>query len=122
MRQLAVVVVGGSLIGLRYWNAIDAVPWPLQLGFVALVTFAVGFATGSRGWLAAVAAFAVGHVLWVLVELRPSPPWAASDVWGWEQWGIFLITLLPTAIGASVLGALGAWVRRAALPARRVPA
>ena len=51
------------------------------------------------------------------VELRPSPPWAASDVWGWDQWGIFLVTLLPTAIGASVLGA---WVRRAALPARRV--
>jgi len=122
MRQLVVVVVGGSLIGLRYWNTIDAVPWQLQLGFVALVTFAVGFATGPRGWLAALASFAIGHVLWIFLELRPSAPWAASDVWGWEQWGIFLVTLLPTAIGASVLGALGAWVRRAALPMPRVPA
>lgn len=114
MREFAIVVVGGGLIGLRYWNEIDAVPWPLHLGFMALVTFAAGFLTGRRGWLAALAAFVIGHALWVLVELRPSAPWAASDVWGWDQWGIFLFYLLPTAIGAALLGALGSWTRRAA--------
>lgn len=117
MLQLAIVAVAGTLIGLRYWNAIDAIPWPLQLGFVALVTFAVGFLVGRGGWLAALTAFVIGHALWVFIELRPSAPWA-SDVWGWEQMGIFLGTLVPTAIGAAILGGLGSWIRRASRSSR----
>ena len=105
MRFLVPVVVGGVFIGLRYWNELDAVPWPIQLGFVVFVALAGGFVVGRRGWLAALAAFVIGHALWVAVELRSSSPWSASDVWHWTQWGIFLTTLLPTAIGAAVLGA-----------------
>ena len=112
MRFLLAVLVGGMLIGAMYWNELDAVTWPLQLGFLSLVALAVGFVVGRRGWLAALAAFVVGHALWVAVELRPSLPWAASDVWAWEQWGIFLVTLVPTAAGAMILGALGAWLSR----------
>jgi hypothetical protein len=112
MRFLVPVVVGGVLIGLRYWNELNAVPWPIQLGFVAFVALAVGFVVGRRGWLAALAAFVIGHGLWVAVELRPSLPWSASDVWGWDQWGIFIVTLLPTALGAAVLGGLGGWIAR----------
>ena len=113
MRFLLAVLGGGVLIGARYWNELDAVPWPIQLGFVALVALAVGFVVRQRGWLAALAAFVIGHALWVAVELRPSLPWAASDVWGWEQWSIFLVTLMPTAAGAMALGALGAWIGHA---------
>jgi hypothetical protein len=91
---------------------VDAVPWPIQLGFKAFVAFVVGFVAMRRGWLAALAAFVIGHALWVAVELRPGPPWSGSDVWDWTQWWIFLITLLPTALGAAVLGAFGAWVGR----------
>jgi hypothetical protein len=98
MRFLLAVLGGSVLFAARYWNELDAVPWPIQLGFMSLVALAVGFAVGRRGWLAAFAAFVVGHALWVAVELRPSRPWAASDV--------------PTAAGAMILGALGAWVGR----------
>lgn len=114
MRFVLAVLGGGALIAARYWNELDAVPWPIQLGFLSLVALAVGVVVGRRGWLAALGAFVTGHALWVAVELRPSLPWAASDVWGWEQWGIFLVTLVPTAAGAAVLGALGAWVGRLA--------
>jgi hypothetical protein len=116
VRFLLSVVVGGVMIALVYWNELDAVPWPIQLGLKAFVAFAVGFVVLRRGWLAALAAFVIGHALWVAVELRPSMPWAGSDVWDWTQWEIFLITLLPTALGAAVLGALGAWVRRLQAP------
>lgn len=112
MRFLLAVAGGSVLIGLRYWNEVDAVPWPVELGFMVFVAFAVGFVVEHRGWLAALAAFGIGHALWVAVELRPSLPWAASDNWGWDQWGIFVATLLPTAFGAAVLGGLGAWVSR----------
>jgi hypothetical protein len=121
MRFLFAVEFGGGLIALTYWNEVDAVPWPIRLGFMASIAFAVGFGVGRRGWLAALAAFIVGHVLWVAIELRPSAPWAASDVWGWTQWGIFLWTLLPTALGAAVIGGLGSWVRRLVSVRRRAP-
>ena len=96
-------------IGLRYWNELDGVPWPLQLSVVALVAFAVEFIAGRRGWLAALAAFVIGHAGWVVIELRPSLPWAASDVWGLDQWAVFMVTLVPTAFGAALLGLLGEW-------------
>jgi hypothetical protein len=113
MRSVFAAALGGVLIAFRYWNEVDAVPGPVQLGFLVFVAFAVGFVAGHRGWLAALVAFVIGHALWVAVELRPSMPWAASDVWGWTQWGIFVVTLVPTAFGAAVLGELGAWVGRA---------
>lgn len=128
MRSLLAVAVGGVLIGLVHWNEFDGLPWPLQLGFMAFAALAVGYVAGRRGWLAALAAFVVGNTLWVAVELRPSLPWAASDVWGWEQWSMFLVTLLPTAFGAAVLGWLGGRVghslarRFIGSPADRSPA
>ena len=118
MRFLLSVAIGGALISVVQWNEIDAIPWPVKIGFMVLVAFAVGFVVARRGWLAALAAFVVGQALWVAIELRPSMPWAASDVWGWDQWAIFVLTLLPTALGAAVLGGLGAWVRRA-VPTRQ---
>jgi hypothetical protein len=111
-RFLISVVIGGCLIGLRYWNEIDSVHWLAQLSFIALVAFAVGFFAGRLGWLAALAASVIGHALWVGIELRPSLPWAATDVWDWAQWQIFLVTLLPTAFGAAVLGGIGEWAAR----------
>lgn len=41
--------VGGAHIGLCYWNEIDAGPWPLQLAFLTLVAFAVGYFVVRRG-------------------------------------------------------------------------
>lgn len=122
MRFLLAVEFGGGLIALTHWNELDAVPSPIRLAFVAFIAFAVGFGVGRRGWLAALAAFIVGHALWVAIELRPSAPWAPSDVWDWTQWGIFLGTLLPTALGAAVIGGLGGWVRRLVSIRRRAPA
>jgi hypothetical protein len=112
IRVVAAVLFGGVLMGLRCWNEVDAVHWAVQLAFVALVALVVGFVAGHGGWLPALTAFALGHALWVGVELRPSMPWAASDVWDWTQWRIFITTLLPTAFGAAILGAVGAWLRR----------
>jgi hypothetical protein len=60
MRFLLAVEAGGGLIGLTYWNELDALPWPIRLGFMAVVAFAVGFAVGPRGWLAALAASSSG--------------------------------------------------------------
>ena len=58
--------------------------WVLQLGSLALIAFLVGFVVKRRGWLAASGAYVGGVVLFVLVDLRPTPPWAfISSVIGW---------------------------------------
>lgn len=107
MRFAAAALTGGALVGLRYWNELHWVPWPVQLGFLALVAVVVGAVVGPKGWLAALTAFLIGHALWIGIELGPSMPWAGSDVWGWEQWRDFLLMLSPTALGATLLGWLG---------------
>jgi len=104
---LLAVLVGASLIGLRYWNELGFVHWSLQLAWVGIVATAIGFVTGRRGWAAALAAYAIGVALWVTIELRPSPPWAGADVWDWQQWGGFILTLTPVGLGAAVLGWVG---------------
>ena len=90
MRFLLVTAAGGVVFGLldgglRNNDGLRSVHPLILLGLLALVAFATGFAARRRGWLAALGAFVLGTALWVGIELRPSPPWAASDVWGWDS-------------------------------------
>ena len=114
MRFLLVTAAGGVVFGLldsalRNNDGLRSVHPLILLGLLALVAFATGLAARPRGWLAALAAFVLGTALWVGIELRPSPPWMASDVWGWDQWGMFGLTMMPTTLGVAAFGAVGAW-------------
>jgi hypothetical protein len=89
--------------------------WVEQLAYLAtlsLIAFLVGFIVVRRGWLAALAAYVLGVALYVGLYLRPSPPWAPSDVWGLETWISFVLTMLPTTIGSAIVGGIGSWVGR----------
>jgi len=117
MRFLLVTAAGGVVVGLldsglRNNDRLRGVHPLILLGLLALAACATGFAARRRGWLAALAAFVLGTALWVGIELRPSWPWMATDVWGWEQWGLFGLTMMPTALGATAFGAAGAWAAR----------
>lgn len=83
----------------------------LYLGPLIIIALVVGFAAAPRGALAALGGYIVGVVLWVTLQLRPGPP-GSSDVWGYEQWGSFILTLLPSAIGSAIVGAIGSWLAR----------
>jgi hypothetical protein len=110
------VVVGSVLMEGRWGISryLIAPPWVhavLYLGPLIIIALAVGFAAAPRGALAALGAYILGVVLWVTLQLRPGPP-GSSDVWGYEQWGSFILTMLPSAIGSAVIGAVGSWIAR----------
>lgn len=81
----------------------------LSTGLLVLIALAVGVVTAPRGAICAFFGFITGIALWVVLYLRPSPP-ETSDVWGYEQWGSFILSLLPTTIIATGLGALASWL------------
>lgn len=120
MRFVAAVVIGGLVSGLlmpQMWasewlSSTPALSWIALLGIVPL---AVGAVARDRGWAAAAAASLLGLVLWVGLYLRPSPPWAPSDNWSVQTWGMFVVTWLPWVIVAAVLGAIGGWTSRSIL-------
>jgi hypothetical protein len=84
----------------------------LYLATLSLIAFLVGFVVMRRGWLAALAAYVLGVALYVGLYLRPSPPWAPSDVWGLETWISFILTLVPIGIGSAIVAGVGSWVAR----------
>ena len=83
----------------------------LHLGSIALIAFLVGFIVNRRGWLAASSAYLLGIALWVLIDLRPSPPWVPTDVEG-----TWVAVMIAAAIGApwsALCGAAGSWAAHA---------
>ncbi len=83
----------------------------LTLGSLALIAFLVGFAVKRRGWLAAAGAYVIGVALWVVVDLRPSPPWVLSDVRGTWEW--VMATASIGGLWSALSGAAGSWAARA---------
>jgi Na+/proline symporter len=88
--------------GYQVLSSAPALP-PLLLLLLAVV---IGVLVRPRAWLAAASAYLIGVAVWVVVWLRPSPPWAPSDNWFLEAWVQFLLTnvLLPTLIFAAAAG------------------
>lgn len=135
MRYSIAMLVGGLAVGLllaegrlglsRFLVAPMWVGALLYLGPLILIALVVGFFAAPRGALAAFGAYVVGVILWVAFVLRPGPA-ESSDVWGYAQWGYFILTMLPSAIGSAVIGAIGSWLARSRLRraggARAVPA
>jgi len=121
MRSLLVVLVGAVAFALFISKARSGLPelgtpapvlgWVLQLSSLALIAFLVGFVVKRRGWLAASGAYVGGIALFVLVDLRPTPPWIPTDARGsWEAViGMLSIGVPWTALG----GAAGSWAARA---------
>jgi len=121
VRSLIAIPIGALAVGLLRSQMYSGVLRPhesrpplldlmLQLGAVALVAFLIGFVVKRRGWLAAALAYVGGVGLWVVVELRPSPPWVPTDVGGtWEA------VTLAAVIGGSwsaLFGAAGSFAAR----------
>jgi hypothetical protein len=133
-RAAAAALAGAALVGILLsepgseWGVTRFLIAPLwvrslvHLVPLALVAFAVGLAAAPRGALAAFAAFVLGTALWVGLQLKPSLPPGSSDVWGYDQWGSFILTMLPSAIGSAVIGAIASRARSRLFVARRAVA
>lgn len=83
----------------------------IHFGLVALISFLVGFTVKRRGWLAASAAYLIGLSLWVVVDLRPSPPWVPTDVGG--TWEAVALRAVIGGVWSAFSGAAGTWIARA---------
>jgi hypothetical protein len=118
MRSVIALLIGAATVGAYLGQARSGVLSPqasrpalldaaIQFGLLALIAFLIGFVVRRRGWLWASAAYLIGLALWVIVELRPSPPWVPTDVSGtWEAVG--LRALIGVAWSA-LSGAAGSW-------------
>lgn len=103
VRSFAAALIGGAAFG-ALMPGMPAFQWlsqspPLRVLSLVLVALVIGLVVTRRGWLAAAAAYVVGIALWILIYLRPSPPWAPSDVWFLETW----ITFVGTQLGIALL-------------------
>ena len=103
MRFFAAVLIGGAVFGtlmpgMPAFQGLSQAPGLRVLSLV-LVALVIGLMVTRRGWLAAAAAYVVGIALWIVIYLRPSPPWAPSDVWFLETW----ITFVGTQLGFALL-------------------
>lgn len=88
--------------------------WDPLLEGTAVILTAVGVGSlgRPRAWLRATICYFIGVVWWVATDLRPSPPWSASDVWGSAQWAMFAVSLTPSFGLVAILGAVGGWLRK----------
>jgi Na+/proline symporter len=122
MRSALAILVGAAAVALYMGQARSGFLSPqastpallqaaISFGMPALIAFIVGFVVRRRGWFAAAAAFLIGLALWVVVELRPSPPWVPTDVGGtWEAVGLRAIIF---GVWSALCGAAGSWTARA---------
>lgn len=122
MRSVVALVVGAAAFGVYLGQARSGVLSPqasrpalldavIQFGLLALFAFLIGFVVLRRGWLWALAAYLIGLALWVVVELRPSPPWVPTDVGGtWEAVGL---RALIGGVWSALSGTAGSWAARA---------
>lgn len=124
MRSFIAILIGavavGVFIGQTYSGALRPqasmpllLQQALQLGSFALIAFLVGFVVKRRGWLAASAAYLLGLALWVVVVLRPSPPWVPTDVEG--TWVAVILGAIIGGPWSALAGAAGSWAARSRL-------
>ena len=118
MRSVIALLIGGATVGVYLGQARSGVLSPqasrpalldaaIQFGLLALIALLIGFVARRPGWLWASAAYLVGLTLWVIVELRPSPPWVPTDVGGtWEAVGL---RALIGGVWSALSGAAGSW-------------
>ena len=124
-RSLVAVFIGGGAVGLLMPGMAGAqllsqVPSWTRMASLILIPLLIGFAVGRRGWLAAAGAYVFGMAIWVGVHLRPSPPWAPSDVWFPETWILFIVgTVMTGTLLFAMLGGIGSWLFRLRLNARK---
>ncbi len=121
MRSLLAIPVGAVVVAVFMSKARSGIPelgtptpvpaWLLYWGSLALIAFLVGFTVTRRGWLAASGAYVAGVALFVLVDLRPTPPWVPTDARG--SWEAVIGMLSIGAPWSAVGGAAGSWVARA---------
>jgi hypothetical protein len=122
MRSVIAILVGAAAVSVYLGQARSGFLSPqasrpalldaaIQFGLLALIAFLIGFVVRRRGWLMALVAYLMGLAVWVVVELRPSPPWVPTDVGGiWEA------VALRAAVGggwSALSGAAGSWAARA---------
>ena len=122
MRSVIAIFVGALAVGLLRGQMYSGVLRPhesrpvvldlmLQLGAVALVAFLIGFVVKRRGWLAAALAYVLGIGLWLVVELKPSPPWVPTDVGG--TWEAVTLAAVIGGLWSALFGAAGRFAARA---------
>lgn len=122
MRPAIAILIGALAVGLLRGQMYSGVLRPdasrpalldqvITLGSVALIAFLVGFVVERRGWLAAALAFVVGVGLWVVVELKPSPPWVPTDVGGTLE-AVVLLSVIG-GLWSALFGAAGSFAARA---------
>lgn len=122
MRSLIAILVGALVIGLYRGQMYSGILRPhesrpllldqaLHLAVITLVAFLIGFVVKRRGWLAAALAYLVGIALWVVVDLRPSPPWVPTDVRG--TWEAVILSAVVGGLWSALLGAAGSLAARA---------
>lgn len=122
MRALIAILVGAVAVAVFMGQARSGALRPLAttpvlleqvltLGLPALIAFLVGFVVKRRGWLAASGAYVVGVAVWVVVDLRLSPPWILTDVRGTWEW--LILTASIGGLWSALSGAAGCWAARA---------
>lgn len=126
MRYLISFLAGGVAVGVLltqsrsgFLSFLVAPLWvhaTLYLAPLILIALLVGLFAAPRGAVAAFAAYVLGVALWVAFDLRPGPP-GTSDVWGYEQWGYFVLQMLPSAVIFAVVGAIASRLRQSRLGA-----
>jgi hypothetical protein len=82
----------------------------MHLAPLGLVALAIGFVAAPRGALISFAAYVLGVALWIVLLIRPGLP-GTSDVWGYAQWGYFILELLPSAIASAIIGGIASLAR-----------
>jgi len=121
MRSVIAIVIGAAAVGIyldQVYSGVlrpqQSIPAPLasaiNFGLVALIAFLVGLTVTRRGWLAASVGYFIGLFVWVVVDLRPSPPWVPTDVGGtWEA--VFMWALIG-CLWSALFGGAGSWTAR----------
>lgn len=116
VRFFVAVLVGGAAVGalMPGMPAFELLSRAslLRTLLLLLAGLLIGIVVVHRGWLAAAAAYTVGVTLWMVLYLRPSPPWAPSDNWFIDTWISFVGTQLAGTLLFTAIGYIGERVAR----------